>query len=135
MRFVPDEGSDPLNELSIALKSLLMDDVANGKIVIVFFFSKIELGICMDVVNGIVPVVGVMGDSTPDDKYEALKALSDGTLQVLFATTAMSMGVDVDFDCCYHVGLAYSYINYYQEIGRVGRRGKAGFCQIITSDK
>ena len=64
--------------------------------------------------------------TTEHNKEVILKSLtqSGGTIRVVFATTAVGMGVHlVDLNCIVHYGAPSSIDDYFQESGRGGQSG------------
>jgi ATP-dependent DNA helicase RecQ len=56
-------------------------------------------------------------------------------LDLIIATNAFGMGVDKDdIALVIHYQVSASLENYYQEAGRAGRNGEAGFCYLLYSD-
>ena len=73
--------------------------------------------------------------STPAMKELIMSIFSDtkSTLRVLIATTAFSMGIDIqDVRQVFHFGAPCDTEQYLQEIGRAGRDGELSYAILIN---
>lgn len=63
------------------------------------------------------------GNMTPGEKNETLKSIKDGSKNVVLATKAFGMGIDIDdIKNVYHFAPTGNVADYVQEIGRAARR-------------
>lgn len=76
------------------------------------------------------------GTMSTDEKIEVIKKFKTGELQLVFATSAFGMGIDIpDIRGVIHYLLPESIEQYYQQIGRAGRDGKPAWGLLFYSDK
>lgn len=76
------------------------------------------------------------GAMSTDEKIEVIRKFKAGELQVVFATSAFGMGIDIpDIRGVIHYLLPESIEQYYQQIGRAGRDGKPAWGLLFYSDK
>ena len=67
-----------------------------------------------------------------DEKNKTLLDFSSGTVDVVFATSAFGMGIDIsDIRGVVHFLLPESLEQYYQEVGRAGRDSKPAFGVLL----
>lgn len=71
----------------------------------------------------------------PDDqRAEAQEEFLSGTCQVMVATAAFGMGIDLPgIRSVFHFDLPRSLESYLQETGRAGRDGRAAHCEMLAS--
>lgn len=75
------------------------------------------------------------GDMSADERQAALTNLRNGTTNVVFATNAFGMGIDIsDIRTVIHFMLPESVEQYYQEVGRGGRDHQGADCWLLYSD-
>lgn len=76
------------------------------------------------------------GAMSTDEKIEVIRKFKEGELQLVFATSAFGMGIDIpDIRGVIHYLLPESIEQYYQQIGRAGRDGKPAWGLLFYSDK
>jgi ATP-dependent DNA helicase RecQ len=76
------------------------------------------------------------GAMETDDKIEVIRRFKTEEPQLVFATSAFGMGIDIpDIRGVIHYLLPESIEQYYQQIGRVGRDGKPSWALLFYSDK
>lgn len=76
------------------------------------------------------------GVLSSEEKLDIINRFKTGDLQLVFATSAFGMGIDIpDIRGVIHYLLPESIEQYYQQIGRAGRDGKASWGLLLYSDK
>lgn len=71
-----------------------------------------------------------------ETKLDIINRFKTGELQLVFATSAFGMGIDIpDIRGVIHYLLPESIEQYYQQIGRAGRDGKASWGLLLYSNK
>lgn len=71
-------------------------------------------------------------DNSDENKEQLLKDIKENKYNVIIATKAFGMGVDIpDIRCTIHYAFSSSLESLYQEAGRAGRDGIASECHII----
>ena len=71
-------------------------------------------------------------DNSNENKEQLLKDIKENKYNVIIATKAFGMGVDIpDIRCTIHLDFSSSLESMYQEAGRAGRDGIASECHII----
>ena len=76
------------------------------------------------------------GDMTAQERQMALADLRNGVTNVVFATNAFGMGIDIpDIRTVVHFMLPESVEQYYQEVGRGGRDHKGADCWLLYTNK
>ncbi|MBD1916250.1 MULTISPECIES: RecQ family ATP-dependent DNA helicase [Cyanophyceae] len=73
----------------------------------------------------------------PDNrKDEVLRGFETGKIDIIFATNAFGMGIDIpDIRGVIHYLIPESIEQYYQEVGRAGRDGDASFGHLLYSER
>lgn len=70
------------------------------------------------------------------DREQTQEEYTNGNLDIIVATTAFGMGINVpDIRFVIHYNTPYSIENFYQETGRAGRDGLDSFCYLLFSPK
>lgn len=76
------------------------------------------------------------GDQDPSERIGIINNFKQGKSNVLFATNAFGMGIDIpDIRVSIHYMIPESVEQLYQEIGRIARDGKKGFSYILYTNK
>ena len=76
------------------------------------------------------------GELNVEEKSVVIERFKSGEISMVFATNAFGMGIDIpDIRGVIHYLLPESTEQYYQQIGRVGRDGKAAWAVLFYSDK
>lgn len=71
-----------------------------------------------------------------EEKLDIINRFKTGELQLVFATSAFGMGIDIpDIRGVIHYLLPESIEQYYQQIGRAGRDKKPSWALLLYSDK
>ncbi|WP_347840000.1 RecQ family ATP-dependent DNA helicase [uncultured Draconibacterium sp.] len=74
-------------------------------------------------------------DLADNVKIETLEKFTAGEIQIVFATSAFGMGIDIpDIRCVIHYLLPESLEQYYQEVGRAGRDGKQSYAYLLHAE-
>lgn len=75
-------------------------------------------------------------DMSDTDKNEVLYGFQDGTIKIVFATSAFGMGVDIpDIRVVVNYLISETVEQYYQEVGRGGRDGADAFGYLIYTNQ
>lgn len=75
-------------------------------------------------------------DLSDSDKAAVMRGFTDGTIKIVFATSAFGMGVDID-----DIRVVVNYLisetveQYYQEVGRGGRDGNPAYGYLIYTNQ
>ena len=73
-------------------------------------------------------------DRSENEKKQVAKAFSEGTIEIVFATSAFGMGIDIpDIRAVVHFRMPESAEQYYQEVGRAGRDHKEAWGYLFYS--
>lgn len=76
------------------------------------------------------------GDMTAEERKEIIDKYKNNEINIIFATNAFGMGIDIpDIRVVIHYMIPESAEQYYQEIGRAARDGKAANAYLIYSNK
>ena len=82
-----------------------------------------------DVYDGVAYFDSDMSDS---DKTSVMQGFIDGTIKIVFATSAFGMGVDIeDIRVVVNYLISETVEQYYQEVGRGGRDGKPAYGYLL----
>ena len=75
------------------------------------------------------------GTLTPETRREIEGKLFAGVLKGIISTNALELGVDIgDLDVCVMSGFPGSISSVWQQVGRVGRRGKESLAVFVAGD-
>ncbi len=86
-----------------------------------------------DVYDGVAYFDSDMGDG---DKESVLQGFTDGSIKIVFATSAFGMGVDIgDIRVVVNYLISETVEQYYQEVGRGGRDGKPSFGYLLFTNQ
>lgn len=76
------------------------------------------------------------GDMSGSERQEIIGKFKSGEKEVIFATNAFGMGIDIpDIRIVIHFMIPESIEQYYQEIGRAGRDGNGAISYLLYSNK
>ena len=76
------------------------------------------------------------GDISSQEKQDIIKRFKNDELNVVFATNAFGMGIDIpDIRVVIHFMIPESIAQYYQEVGRASRDKKASNAYLLYSNK
>ncbi len=76
------------------------------------------------------------GEMSAKERQEIIQSFKNGELDVIFATNAFGMGVDIpDIRVVIHFMIPESVEQYYQEVGRAARDGQPSNAYILFSNK
>ncbi|HCS74058.1 MAG TPA: hypothetical protein DIW17_09300, partial [Clostridiales bacterium] len=75
-------------------------------------------------------------DIADGEKDRILEGFKDGSIRLVFATSAFGMGVDIsDIRVVIHYLIPESVEQYYQEVGRSGRDGEPAFGYLLYTNQ
>lgn len=75
-------------------------------------------------------------DMSDSGKNEVMNGFIDGTIKIVFATSAFGMGVDIeDIRVVVNYLISETIEQYYQEVGRSGRDGKPAFGYLLYTNQ
>ncbi len=91
------------------------------------------------VVDGKPELAGVVkpyrGGLLPGERRQLERGLFNGTISVIISTNALELGIDVgDLDLCILSGHPGTLASFWQQAGRVGRKGKGSAAVFIARD-
>lgn len=117
----------------------LLDEHRSDKILVYLYRKYHKRGVedlsAMAIQKGFA-AVAFHGDMTGGDRQEVLKDFRQGIANVVFATNAFGMGIDIpDIRVVIHFMIPESVEQYYQEVGRAGRDEKGATAYILYSNK
>ena len=120
------------SSFSQAVLAELMEWDGNGQAVIYAPFKKRANEIYDWLKANDAPRLGLYtGDTKPKKRKKLVKKFKQGKIQVMIATSAFGLGIDVpNVHLVIHAGLPLSMDAYVQEIGRAGRNGKEARCVL-----
>ena len=86
-----------------------------------------------DVYDGVAYFDSDMGDG---DKDAVMRGFADGSIKIVFATSAFGMGVDIqDIRVVVNYLISETIEQYYQEVGRSGRDGKPAYGYLLYTNQ
>lgn len=86
-----------------------------------------------DVYDGVAYFDSDMGDG---DKDAVMQGFMDGSIKIVFATSAFGMGVDIpDIRVVVNYLISETVEQYYQEVGRGGRDGKPAYGYLLYTNQ
>lgn len=86
-----------------------------------------------DVYDGVAYFDSDMSDS---DKAQVMQGFIDGSVKIVFATSAFGMGVDIeDIRVVVNYLISETVEQYYQEVGRGGRDGKPSYGYLLYTNQ
>jgi DEAD/DEAH box helicase domain-containing protein len=75
------------------------------------------------------------GGLLPNERRQLERDLFDGKIKVIISTNALELGIDIgDLDCCILSGHPGSIASFWQQAGRVGRKGSESMVVYIAKD-
>jgi len=117
----------------------LISENPNEKILVYLYRKYRKRGVedlCESAVNKGFRAVSFHGDMSGGDRQDILKDFKSGKTNVVFATNAFGMGIDIaDIRKVIHFMMPESIEQYYQEIGRAGRDGNGASAYILYTNK
>lgn len=130
------EGSETYDKAKQRMVSARVDEFLDGHKTLLYY--PFAGGIDMRIKTWVKPtawnlVASYYGKKDKQQKAEIVQAFKEGTKQLIVATKAFGMGVDIsDIDRVYHVAPSSTFVDYIQEIGRAAR--EAGVQGIAATD-
>lgn len=117
----------------------IIDDHPNEKI-LVYLYRKYHKGgvedLCEIAKQRGLNALSFHGDMSGSERKNIIKQFRDESLNLVFATNAFGMGIDIpDIRVVIHFMIPESIEQYYQEIGRAGRDGNGAISYILYSNK
>lgn len=86
-----------------------------------------------DVYEGVAYFDSDMGDG---DKDTVMQGFSDGSIKIVFATSAFGMGIDIsDIRVVVNYLISETVEQYYQEVGRGGRDGQPAYGYLLYTNQ
>lgn len=75
-------------------------------------------------------------DMSDSSKAEVMQGFTNGTIKIVFATSAFGMGVDIeDIRVVVNYLISETVEQYYQEVGRAGRDGKRSYGYLLYTNQ
>jgi ATP-dependent DNA helicase RecQ len=117
----------------------IVDDHSDEKI-LVYLYRKYHKGgvedLCEIAKHRGLSALSFHGDMSGSERQSIINQFRDGTSNLVFATNAFGMGIDIpDIRTVIHFMIPESIEQYYQEIGRAGRDGNGAISYILYSKK
>ncbi len=108
--------------------------------VLVYLYRKYHKrgveNLCQVAVEKGIKTLAFHGDMTGGDRQEIIRDFKEGKANVVFATNAFGMGIDIpDIRLVIHFMIPESIEQYYQEIGRAGRDGQGATAYMFYTNK
>lgn len=76
------------------------------------------------------------GGLLPNERRKLERALFNGEIRTIITTNALELGIDIgDLDLCLMAGHPGSFASFWQQAGRVGRKGKAATIVYVAKDQ
>lgn len=92
--------------------------------------------LCEEALNRGYSAAWFHGEMDSDDRMDVVNDFRDGRIQLVFATNAFGMGIDIpDIRNVIHFMIPESAEQYYQEIGRAARDGGSANAYLLYSNK
>ena len=117
----------------------LIDEHPDEKILVYLYRKYHKRGVedlCEKAIARSIKAVSFHGDLTGGDRQDILKDFKSGKSNVVFATNAFGMGIDIpNIRVVIHFMIPESIEQYYQEIGRAGRDGKGADSYMLFTNK
>ncbi|MBP3366711.1 MAG: ATP-dependent DNA helicase RecQ [Treponema sp.] len=93
-------------------------------------------GLCREAENRGYRCAAFHGDMTAKERQKVIDRYKNNEINIVFATNAFGMGIDIpDIRVVIHYMIPESGEQYYQEIGRAARDGKAANAYMLYTDK
>ena len=117
----------------------IIQDHPNEKI-LVYLYRKYHKGgvedLCKNANENGIKALSFHGDLSGKERQEIIKEFREGDTNLVFATNAFGMGIDLpNIRVVIHYMLPESIEQYYQEIGRAGRDGNGATAYMLYSNK
>lgn len=111
-----------------------------GEKILVYLYRKYHKGgvedLCELANQKGITALSFHGDMTSSDRQQIISEYRDGVTNLVFATNAFGMGIDIpNIRVVIHFMLPESIEQYYQEIGRAGRDQKGATAYMLYSNK
>lgn len=117
----------------------LISNHTDEKILVYLYRKYHKRGVedlCKKAIDRGINAVFFHGDMSGGDRQEVLKEFKAGNKNIVFATNAFGMGIDIpDIRVVIHFMLPESIEQYYQEIGRAGRDDKGATAYMLFTNK
>lgn len=117
----------------------LLENYSNEK-TLVYLYRKYKkhgvVDLCEKAIGKGFKALSFHGDMSSKERQEILSQFKSGTVNVIFATNAFGMGIDIpDIRVVIHYMIPETIEQYYQEIGRAGRDGNSADAFILYTNK